>query len=67
MNYVQGIQDFFDNITKYIQMLIDFLNIDDFRNLLVYLFNCIPEPIRAVGFTFILLLILVGFVKAFRD
>lgn len=67
MNYVQGIQDFFDYITKYIRMLLEFLNVDDFKNLLMYLFNCFPEPVRALLFVTILLLVLVGFVKAFRN
>ena len=66
MNYVQGIEDLFDYITKYIDILINFLNLDDFRDLLIYLYNCIPEPIKAVFLLTLLLFILVGFVKAFR-
>ena len=66
MNYVQGIEDLFDYITKYIDILINFLNLDDFRDLLIYLYNCIPELIKAVFMLALLLFILVGFVKAFR-
>lgn len=66
MNYVQGIEDLFEYITKYIEILIDFLSLEDFKNLLIYLFNCIPEPIKAVFFLTLLLFIVVGFVKAFR-
>lgn len=67
MNYVQVIQDLFDYLTKYIEMVIDFLNIDELRDLLVYLYNCIPEPVRAVIFLVILLFCLAGFIKAFRN
>lgn len=66
MNYVQGIEDLFDYITKYIEMLIGFLNLDELRDLLIYLYNCIPEPIRAVFLLTLLLFIVAGFVKAFR-
>ncbi len=66
MNYVQGIEDLFDYITKYIEMLVDFLNVDEFRDLLIYLYNCIPEPVRAVMLLVILLFVITGFVKAFR-
>ena len=66
MNYVQGIEDLFDFITKYIEMLIEFLNLDELRDLLLYLYNCIPEPIQAVFLLTLLLFIIAGFVKAFR-
>jgi len=65
MNYVQGIEDLFDYLNNYIKMITDFLRIDDFQNLLIYLYNCIPEPVRAVIFLVILLFIVAGFVKAF--
>lgn len=66
MNYVQGIQDLFDYIIKYIEMIIEFLNLDDLRDLLNYLYICIPEPIRAVFLLMLLLFIVAGFVRAFR-
>ena len=66
MNYVQVIEDLFDFITKYIEMLIEFLNLDELRDLLLYLYNCIPEPIQAVFLLTLLLFIIAGFVKAFR-
>lgn len=66
MNYVQGIEDLFDYLEKQINVIIDYLNIDDLKNLFIYLYNCIPEAIRGVFLLVILLFILVGFVKAFR-
>jgi len=67
MNYVQNIEDFFDYVLSYLNILIDFLNIEDLKNLLIYLFNCIPVPIQACIFLLILFFIVAGCVKAFRE
>lgn len=66
MNYAEGIQDFFDSLTKYVQKLIEFLKVDEWMDFLEYLFLCIPEDIRIVLLFLFLAIMFVGFVKAFR-
>lgn len=66
MNYVQGIEDLFEYLTRYIEIIKEFLQLEELKGMLVYLFNCIPEPIQAVIFLSLLLLMLTGFVKGFR-
>ena len=66
MDYVEAIESFFDYIIRYVQSLIDFLTAGELDDLLVYLYQCIPEPVRIVIFVIVLLFMLVGFVKAFR-
>lgn len=66
MNYVEGIQDFFDSLTGIVQRLIEFLKVDELKDLLLYLYLCIPEDIKLVLLFLFLVVLLVGFVKVFR-
>lgn len=66
INYVEVIENFFDYVEKYIRLLIDFLTKGELDDLLVYLYQCIPESVRAVILMIVLLFMIVGFVRAFR-
>ncbi len=61
----ESIENFFDNIIAYIQIIVDFIKNDDFTELLLYLWWCLPELIRVILIVFILLTILMGFMNAF--
>lgn len=61
----ESIENFFDNIIAYIQIIVDFIKNDDFTELLLYLWWCLPELIRVILIVSILLTILMGFMNAF--
>lgn len=67
MDYVTYIENFFDMISVYIEKIKFFFSDSQFSKLLVYLFECIPEEMRIIFFIFILFLILVGFIKVFKE
>ena len=61
----KAIENFFDNIISYIEMIVNFLGDDSFAELLLHLWWCLPELVRGILILTILLTILLGFVNAF--
>ena len=64
MDIYKYIDSFFKTIQSNFDKIIELLDKDDFKNLLIYLFNCFPPEILAVFFMIILFFAVVFFLDA---
>ena len=67
MKYSESIEDFFDLIIGYINVVVDFFTNSDLSELFLYLWRCIPEVVRIIIIITILLFVFIGFFKAFKS
>lgn len=67
MDYANSVNEFFSLLRVYIEKVISFFSDEGFNQLLVYLFDCIPEEIRFILLLFVLFVVTVGFLRLFRE
>lgn len=67
MDYASNIESLFDLLLGYIEKIKALFIDNQFSQFITYLFNCIPEEIRFVFFLFILLFVLGGFIRNFKE
>ena len=67
MDFANTISEFFNMLVIYIKKVISYFSDSSFSQLLKYLFDCIPEDIRFILFLFFLLVVLIGFLRLFKE
>ncbi len=66
MDIYGTVRDFFEMIESYIDLLERYLKEANLKELLQYLFICIPEEIRAIIIVFLLIMLILGLKKIFK-
>lgn len=67
MEIVNFIDDFFDMLISYLDLLKSYLKDDQFTDMLMYLYRCIPEEIKGILVVFLLLFLLIGLRNALKN
>lgn len=60
------VRDFIDDAIKYIELLTNYLRDFDITDLLIYLYSCFPEEVKAVIYVFIVFSIILGIRSSLR-
>jgi len=66
MNISGSINDFFNMLKSYIDLLIGYLDDSELIGLLNYLFLCIPEEIRGIFVFLLLIMLILGIRRAIK-
>jgi len=67
MDYASDVKNLFDLLIMYIEKIKGYFISNQFVQLLKYLFDCIPEEIRFIFLLSLLLFVLIGFIRLFRE
>lgn len=60
MDIVQSINDFFEMLESYIDLLIGYLDDSELIDMLLYLFRCIPDEIKGILIVVLVFILLLG-------
>ena len=66
MDLYGAVRDFVDLVISYIELLIGYIEDAEISELLNYLFQCIPEEVRAILIVLLLLMLVLGIRKAVK-
>lgn len=66
MDITNSINDFFEMLKSYIDLLKGYLEESEIVGLLNYLFLCIPEEVRAIFIVLLLLMLILGVRSAIK-
>lgn len=66
MDIYGSINDFFEMLKSYVELLIGYLDNSELFGLLNYLYICIPEEVRAIFIVLLLLMLVLGVRRAIK-